>query len=104
MMAPTLAAEAIPTRFSAGSGRSAMYRKVRSAVTTTSAVNESTRTTSTVKTSPWATVSSRWALAKLISRKVRVAGPVGTRSMRHFPLSSVTEVNSAPPVWTRLGR
>ena len=99
-MAPTLVAEAIPTRFSAGSGRSAMFRKVGRAVTTTSAVNESTRTASTVKTSPWATVTSRRASAKLIRRRVRVASPVGTPSMRHFPVSSVAEVRSAPPAWS----
>jgi hypothetical protein len=82
VIAPWLAALAIPTRFSAGFSRSAILRNVRVPVTTTSAVSDTPSTASAVTVCPAATLTVRRTSVKLISLKVSSAGPGGTLSMR----------------------
>ena len=93
VMAPTLAALAMRTRFSAGFSRSAMLRNVRVPVTTTSAVSDSVSVAFAVSVRPAATVTSCRAVEKLTSLKVMVAGPAGASLKRYSPVPSVTAVN-----------
>ena len=98
VMAPTLAAVAMPTRFSRGFSRSAMLRNVRVPVTTTSAVSDSVNVASTASVSPAAgTVTSCRAVEKFTSRNVSVAGPACAPSMRYAPAASLTAVSTESP-------
>ena len=98
VMAPTLAAAAMPTRFSRGFSRSAMLRNVREPVTTTSAVSDRVSVTSTSSVSPGGTVTCRRAVEKFTSRNVSAAGPGGTPSMRYSPAGPLTVVSADSPV------
>ncbi len=97
VMAPWLAAAAMPTRFSAGFSTSAMLRKVDVPVTTTSAVSDSSRVESTVAVCPGASVIVRRCTVKLINRKLSCAGPAGTASNRYAPPASVVDVSVVAP-------
>ncbi len=96
-MAPWLAADAMPTRFSAGFSTSATLRNVDVPVTTTSALNDSVNMASTATARPLAMDAVRRSTLKLRSRKVSSDVPAGTRSKRYAPASSLTAVSSVAP-------
>ena len=91
MIAPWLAADAMPTRFSAGFSMSAMFRNVDVPVTTTSALERQPAGRHRPSTSGrCCTSTARRCSAKLIRRNVSSAEPVETRSSRNMPPLSLT--------------
>src|SRR5688572_16770472 len=97
VIAPWLAADAMPTRFSAGLATSATFRNVDVPVTTTSALIDSVSTASADADWTPGTDTERLSTLKLISRYVSSAVPAGTCSNRYAPLASVTAVRSVAP-------
>ena len=95
VIAPSLPADAIPTRFSAGFSISARLRNVRGAVMTMSALTATTIRTLAVVVALDVTVTVRRPLLKLIRRNVSSAGPAGTFSNRYVPDMSVTVSGTA---------
>ena len=85
VMAPSLAADATPTRFSAGFSISARLRNVRGAVTTISALVATSMTALACTAAPDVTLTVRRTMLKLISRMVSSADPAGTLSNRYEP-------------------
>src|SRR2546422_11756951 len=76
--APWLAADAIPTRFSAGFATSAMFRNVAGPGTTTSARSDNVMTTLAMTDPPGGTGTVRLRTVKIINRYVSSADPDGT--------------------------
>jgi len=115
VIAPWLAAWAIPTRSSAGFSTSARFVNVCFAVTVTSAFNAKCSTTSTRGVPLVPTTTSRRAGAKLINRHTSSYWPAGTRSKINPPLpsemtscgalelarSSIDAPGSGPPLSSR---
>ena len=80
--APSLPAEATPTRFSAGLSISARLRNVRGAVITMSALTDTSMTALAVTVPEDGTVTTLRTSLKLITRKISSACPSATPSKR----------------------
>ena len=96
VIAPWLAADAIPTRFSAGFSTSAMLRNVDVPVTMTSAFRASVNSAFTSAVSPGVMLTVRRSTVKLINRNVSSAVPAVSPSKRYRPAASLTVVTDAP--------